>query len=1009
MGHPELHLAADAEAGLWHIVRTGYDATQEAAQESLFALANGVLGTRGGIEERRSDSTGTYLACGYDQFPITYHERFPGFAKQTDTRLPVAEALAIDIHCLATDEDLGSAVIMHHTRALDLRSGVLTRTTRWRTAAGADITVQAERLVPFAHPHVIAVRLRITSHDYVGRLRIASHLDGSGEAAAQSHDPRFGAGEGVGLDIIHVEADRDHATMVQQARHRPWQVAAVQRHSMSAQTSAVWSAVTATTRASQHLDVAITPGTDIVLEKYIGYDWGLPSIPASLAGQATARVDAARAMGFDALVAQQKAQLQEFWRAAQIDIAGAEHLTLALRFNMFHLFQSASRDGTTSIAAKGLTGQGYEGHCFWDTEAYLLPVLALTAPTLARHVLEYRYNVLDRARAHARALNHQVGALYPWRTIAGDECSAYFPSGSAQYHINAAIAFAIQVYVNASGDFDFISRHGAEMLCEMARLWLAVGHFNPRRKGAFCIHEITGPDEYSALVNNNFYTNLMVQEQLRYTLHCLERLRREAPADHARIIAKLDLRPDEVEQWRRAADTMYLPYDAALHIHPQDDDFLDKPRWDFAATPPEHYPLLLHYHPLTIYRFQVCKQADVLLAMLFAGHRFDRGAKLRNFQYYEPLTTHDSTLSAPIFSSLAARIGEGAKALDYFAETAVIDLENRHGNTHHGVHMAAMAGSWLALLWGFAGLQPLTATPEFAPICPAAWRQYDFSLRWQGRTLHVRVTPGQTCYRLTEGQPLEIIHHGRRHQLREGLDLPNRPIVAGTIAAVIFDLDGVLTDTARAHYRAWKAIADEIAVPFDEQINERLKGVDRAASLDIILEQATRPYDDQEKQALMARKNSLYQNEIMHFGPQHLFAGCAAFLHDLRQAGVRIGLASASRNAATLIDRLGIASCFDHITDAATIANPKPHPEIFLATAKALGVSPGACLGIEDAAAGIAAIKAAGMTAIGIGDPQTLTDADMHLADLTRFPTHLFDWATTAQSTPPGAGRAPLP
>ncbi|MCW8809285.1 MAG: beta-phosphoglucomutase, partial [Rhodanobacter sp.] len=319
-----------------------------------------------------------------------------------------------------------------------------------------------------------------------------------------------------------------------------------------------------------------------------------------------------------------------------------------------------------------------------------------------------------------------------------------------------------------------------------------------------------------------------------------------------------------------------------------------------------------------------------------------------------------------------------------------VDLDDLHGNASHGVHMAAMAGSWLALTWGFGGLRIRDGKPALAPQLPATWSSYRFGLRWRDAHLRVEVDADGVQYSLTEGGSLTFMHADVLHTLHAGeslrlprIDIPAaRPSPPHAFKAVIFDLDGVIADTAVVHHAAWKQLAAEIGIPFDDAIGERLKGVDRLGSLDIVLEGALRHFTPAERQALADRKNDFYREQIEHFGPQDLLPGARAAIESARRAGLRIGLASASRNAARLLQRLGITELFDHIVDAGGIVRSKPDPEIFLAAAKALGVAPGECIGVEDAAAGIASIRAAGMAAIGIGQAQALADADVVLPNV---------------------------
>lgn len=992
--------AATTAPDPWRFSRSGRDPASLARDESLFALANGALGVRAGLEEGESASHGCFLSGVWERTPIEYHERFPGFARHTDTRIPVADGTRIRLRLGDVPVQLEEGTWLAFERELDLREGCVRRTLRWRAPGGATLEIHAERLVALDDPGLLTIRYRVRSIDYQGPITLESAIDTSRAAAGQGTDPRIGARLDGGLRTTAGHADATWAWIGQATTHSGIRVACGQRHHTALRFDGAGETAHGVV---QRFSGALIPDSEVVLEKRVAYAWSAPHediSEAALIARVEATLERAAASGHAMLLDAQRRTLERFWRDAAMAIDGDPVTEQALRFNLFHLFQSSCRDGSGSTAAKGLTGEGYEGHYFWDTEAFMLPVLAVTAPAFARGALLYRHRMLEHARQHARELNHRHGALYPWRTIGGDECSAYFPSGSAQYHINAAIAWAIQLYVEASGDDDFLREHGAEMLFETARLWLDVGCFNPRHGGAFCIHSVTGPDEYSALVDNNHYTNRMAQRHLRYAAQVAERLAATQPDVHAALAARIGLREDEPAQWRRAADAMYLPVDARLGIFPQDDGFLDKPRLPAALAHDKALrPLLLHLHPLSIYRHQVCKQADTLLALVLAGEDVPIDAKRRNFDYYEGVTVHDSTLSASTFAVLAAEVGYLDKAWRYFQDTLRVDLDDLHGNAAHGVHMAAMAGSWLALAWGFGGLRVHDGRPALTPHLPDAWRGYRFSLRWRDARLQVDVTAAGVRYTLTDGAALAFMHDGQFHQLKAGESLQLAHAVRPAVhrdpprparRAVIFDLDGVLANTAVVHDAAWRRLAAEIGVPFDARIGERLKGVDRRGSLEILLERATRSYTEAEKQALSERKNDFYRQQIEHFGPQQLLPGARAALEATRAAGLKVGLASASRNAPLLLERLGIAGLFDYIVDAGRIARSKPDPEIFLAAAAGLGVAPADCIGVEDAAAGVASIRGAGMTAIGIGDAPALAEADLVLPDIGAFdPAHL--------------------
>lgn len=986
-----------AAADAWRLHQESHDPARARRDETLFALANGSLGVRGGFEEADGGSDGSFLAAVHEKHPIHYHERFPGFARHTDTRLPVADGQRIAVWLGAQRLDPADAQWLAFERDLDLRSGLLSRRLRLRSAHGQTVEIRAQRVLPFdsgvAGVDLLAIRYSVESIDYTGPLRLASAIECGHAAAGQGDDPRIGVASAEGLRLLSRRADPAGAEVIQATRRSGVRVICGQAHRLGEAVS-FDRADLGEERVAQDYLAQLQPGQTATIEKFVAYASDTEPHAADLSAQARQALNQALAEGFDAIAARHAHALARFWDGAELSIDGDPAAEQALRFNLFHLLQSAGRNGIDGTAAKGLTGEGYEGHYFWDTEAFMLPVMAYTAPEVARAMLHARFLALEPARKHAREMNHRRGALFPWRTITGGECSAHYPSGSAAYHINAAVAYGLGLYLDATGDLDFLLECGAEMLLETARIWPQIGHFNPRRGGAFCIHEVTGPDEYTALVDNNFYTNRMAQQHLLRAVRVWEQLQRERPAQWQTLAQRLQLESHELDTWRHAGERMFLGYDDALGIHAQDDTFLDKPRWPFPKHAGEHRPLLLDYHPLTLYRHQICKQADVVMALVLAGDGIGADVKRRSYDYYEAVTTHDSTLSASVFGILASEVGHADQAERFFHDNLRVDLDDLHGNTDHGVHMAALAGTWLGLVSGFAGLRNRDGALSFAPTLPRQWRGFGFGLRWQGRRLRVNLRREGVEYRLLDGAPLHIEHAGEAIELHAGTPVLRPLATPGDAArlsfprpaqALIFDLDGVLTDTAQTHYRAWKRMADEEGLAFDQHVNEQLKGVDRMSSLEIILRHAGRTLSAEQKIALAERKNGYYVEAIAQVTPADLFPGVDALLERARARGLKLGVASASRNAAALLERLGIAARFDYIADAARIARAKPAPDIFLDVAAALGVAPAQCIGVEDAAAGVVAIKSAGMAAVGIGDPATLSRADACLPDIASF------------------------
>ena len=522
--------------------------------------------------------------------------------------------------------------------------------------------------------------------------------------------------------------------------------------------------------------IAAQPNAPIQLTKYIVYHTSQTASAEELCGRAEWTMDRITTPGFHKLLTAQEQYMDDFWRRSDVRVKDVRQertkrttveIQQAIRFNLFHILQAAARAEDAGVPAKGLTGKAYEGHYFWDTEIYLLPFLIYTTPQIARNLLIFRYRMLPQARARAKELGHR-GAMFPWRTINGEEASAYYAAGTAQYHINADIMYALRKYVEATGDEQFLRDYGAEMLVETARLWLDLGFYSDTKGGKFCINSVTGPDEYNTVVNNNAYTNLMARENLRYAGEAVEALRTKEPDAYDALVHRTALESSELEAWRRAAENMYVPYDEKLKIIPQDDSFLDREAWDFKNTPRDHYPLLLFYHPLNIYRKQVIKQADVILAMFLLGDTFPAETKKRNFDFYDPLTTGDSSLSSCVEAIIAAQIGDIEKAIRYLMAALLMDLADVGGNVRDGCHIASMGGTWMTLTYGFGGMRDYDGTLSFWPRrAPQDNAIIRFPVTYRGNLLEIEIGLDKVQYVLREGECLVIRHEAEEIKLTQ--------------------------------------------------------------------------------------------------------------------------------------------------------------------------------------------------------------------------------------------------
>lgn len=721
-------------------------------QETLFHNANGYIGVRGtweeGVPGGYDTMRGTYLNGFYDVIPCKQSESLYGLIEEKDTMLNVADTQTV---CITVDNEVYDpfrGAVLHCERTLDMEAGITERIMRWRSEQGRTLTVTYRRMASFQRQHLFVMECDICPEDG-GCVEVTSYHKGLVKNYANPKDPRLASDSGILLQAAEHSQIGEDTYLLSKTTKSGLTVCTAVRHVFPGCADISYDAQNHSYIA--RYAVTLHKGESL---RFVKYTIAVDSRHAEDSLAAAKKLVANDCVELSQLYAEQRQYLEEFWRNTQMEIDADDESDLAMAFNQYQLLQSCGRDGLSYIGSKGLSGEGYEGHYFWDTEIYVLPFLIYTNPVLARKLLRYRYAILPAARENARILGHKKGALYPWRTISGRECSGFFPAGTAQYHINGDIAWAVVRYYLATLDREYLVAEGAEILLETARLWLDVGNWNGDR---FMIHGVTGPDEYSCIVNNNYYTNSCA----RYNLRWAARLPELCGAAWNGIAEKLQVTEAEIADFCKAAERMYLPYDETLGIHAQDDAFLQKPLWNMAATPADHHPLLLYYHPLTLYRHQVCKQADTILAYLLFDGGEDRETMRRTFAYYEKITTHDSSLSRCIFSIVASRIGLYDKAWDYFGESLSSDLKNTHGNTGDGIHTANMGGSYMMIVNGFAGMEVTEQGLSFEPFVPEVWRGYRFCIRWQGSLLEVHAIHGKCTVRLVGGDPITFRLYGK--------------------------------------------------------------------------------------------------------------------------------------------------------------------------------------------------------------------------------------------------------
>ncbi|GGQ14073.1 glycosyl hydrolase [Streptomyces griseomycini] len=753
----------------WTVRERTLDLGLLAQSESVFALSNGHVGWRGNLDEGEPHGLpGSYLNGVHELHPLPYAEAGYGYPESGQTVIDVTNGKVLRL--LVDDEpfDLRYGRLVGHERTLDLRRGVLERVCEWTSPAGSTVRVRSTRLVSLTQRAIAAVAYEVEPVDRRTRVVVQSELVANESLPGPDGDPRAARTLKSPLEPEEDLAKGRRLRLVHRTRRSGLRVAVAADHVVDGPERTTSSCESNEDVARLTVTSVLEPGQRLRVEKLVAHGWsGARSRPA-MSDQVEAALAAAAHSGWQGLLDEQRAYLDDFWSRADVEVDGDEEIQQAVRFALFHVLQAGARAEGRAIPAKGLTGSGYDGHAFWDTEVFVLPLLICTVPDAAAEALRWRHSTLPVARERAAQLGLR-GAAFPWRTIEGSEGSAYWPAGTAAFHVNADIADAVVRHVQATGDERFEHDTGVELLVETARLWRSLGHHDDR--GAFHLDGVTGPDEYSAVADDNTYTNLMARANLLAAADACKR--------HPDRAAELGVDEEESAGWRDAAEAVHIPCNDELGVHEQHAGFTRYQRWDFAGTRPDQYPLMLHFPYFDLYRKQVVKQADLVLAMHTRADWFeefsDEEQIARNFAYYEPLTVRDSSLSACVQAVLAARTGHLELAHAYTAEAALMDLADLEHNTRDGLHIASLAGTWTALVAGFGGMRWDDGGLRFTPRLPPRLRRLAFTVRFLGRSLRVEITADRAAYTLRSGPPLTVRHHGAELTVREGAPV-ERPL-----------------------------------------------------------------------------------------------------------------------------------------------------------------------------------------------------------------------------------------
>lgn len=984
----------------WHITEEEFRPERNEIAESLFSLANEYMGTRGNFEEPFGGETlcGCYIGGIYVKEKQAYPWKRKAFPDFTNSMVNTVNWLEILVEVDGESLDLNTSKISEYRRSLDMREGILSRKLVFTTKSGAATQLSWERFVSHDDSHIGAIRLTVQALGHTRPVKLTFALDGQREnrdhATSQIHTRMLiqGANDDEALLLTNI------VTTGQYTIHRMLvQVPVLPNIRRECQKT--------NKRVANVLSFIPVDGKELVFDKIVsvwtsrdaGFPYGLipkhetrtdvdphreNEVVAFLVGASRENLSLYQIGGYDRARVAHAQTVSHLWENCDVEIEGDPAAQQGIRYCSFQLLSTyRGQDSFLNIGPKGYSGECYNGRTFWDTESYCLPFYLFNNPDSVKKLLEYRYNGLEAARAQAKEFGYR-GAIFPWTTLDGTEDTTVWEYWMGEIHINAIIGYAIFVYTHVTGDRSYLHAHGLELLIELARFWSSRAEFIPFRNG-YAINRVMGPNEFAQGVNNDWYTNYMAKWLLEYTLQTLGEVGIESPGHLSEALRRTGFQPIESCHWREVAEKLIISYDSERDVFVENDIFLSlNPLSREELDRDRDYPIERKWTIEKIHNRQISKQPDVLLAIFLLRDRFTVHQKSQNYRFYEQRCVHTSSLSPSIHSILACDVGRYNQAYDYYLWSSRLDLDNFNNNTEEGLHISSMSGSWLNIVCGFGGLTYTGPLLEFSPILPPGWTTYRFKFVYRDRTIQVRVNGSEVSLCLLAGEKIAVKLYGREVGLTHvPLTVPLSPAFRDRPQprAILFDLDGVIVDTARLHFHAWKKIADQEGISFDAHINERLKGVSRRQSMDIILERSPRSYSEEEIAAFMRAKNDLYVESLQTLTGSDILPGIEAFLDELDEAGFKTAIVSASRNAGTILQRIGLEGCFDEVITGDHTRKSKPDPEGMLLASQRLGIPPECCVVIEDAAAGLEAAVAAGMKSIGIGDKTMLHRADYTL------------------------------
>lgn len=759
----------------WNVIEESFHADNLRAFESIFSLGNGRLGQRGNFEETYSSDTlqGSYLA-GISYLDKTrvgwWKNGYPNYF----TRIPNAPNWSgIIVRLIDEELDLALWDVDSFERRLDMKEGISYRDFQVTSPKGHKLKVHVEHITSMANQNLCIIKYSVTSVNYEGKISLVPYINGDVKHETSNFNEKM-------WNILRAETTSEYAYLWTQTRHEDSQVCSCMTYQLFKNSKEITGnpiKIEKEKMTGFSIGADVKPGERVTLIKYTAVLSSLYYDRQLLVDEAVSESKKAKAIGWDALVNEHKKVWEDIWNETDVIIDGDPEAQQGIRFNIFQLNQTyRGDDPRLNIGSKGFTGEKYGGNTYWNTELCCVPFFLLSNPKdVARNLLLYRYNHLPKAIENAKKLGFSGGAaLYPMVTINGDECHNEWEITFEEIHRNSIIAYAIMLYTTMTGNKEYVAHYGLEVLIAISRFWSQrVSFSQPKQK--YVILGVTGPNEYENNVDNNWYTNYSCIQCLNVTLEYLEMIALEYPDEYARIRRKTSFDKEETYRWKEIIDNMYMPEDKELGIFVQHDGYLDKELKTVQDIPDNERPINQHWSWDRILRSCYIKQSDVLLGLYLYYTNFDKEFIRRNFDFYEPRTVHESSLSPYLHSILASRVGYVDKAYNLFLHAIRLDLDDYNNELEQGLHITSMAGGWLAIVRGFAGMQVLEGLMSFSPTIPQKWNSYTFKINFRERTLQLCINKRNIEVRLIKGQSLKIKVYEKEYILEE-----NNPAIIST-------------------------------------------------------------------------------------------------------------------------------------------------------------------------------------------------------------------------------------